>query len=163
MNFSTRMSSPLGPLTLRATDEAITALNIGGTARNATIALDVGIQESNDVLDRAVSQLGEYFAGNRTSFDLPLEISGTPFQEAIWKALGDVPFGTSVSYQELGQAAGRGNAPRAVGGAVGRNPIAIIVPCHRVLASNARITGYSGGDGIVTKEKLLALEGISYR
>ena len=163
MNFSTTMPSPLGPLTLRDTDEAITALNIGGTAQNATIALDVGIQESNEVLDHAVSQLGEYFAGNRTSFDLPLEISGTPFQEAIWKALGDVPFGTSVSYQELGQAAGRGNEPRAVGGAVGRNPIAIIVTCHRVLASNARITGYSGGDGIATKEKLLALEGISYR
>ena len=163
MDFSTTTSSPLGPLTLRATDQAITALNIGGTARNATSTHDAGTQESNDLLDRAVSQLGEYFAGNRTSFDLPLEISGTPFQEAIWSALRDVAYGTSVSYQELGEAAGRGNAPRAVGGAVGRNPIAIIVPCHRVLASNARITGYSGGDGIPTKEKLLTLEGISYR
>ena len=116
-----------------------------------------------DVLQRAAWQLGEYFDGSRTTFDLPLALSGTRFQEAIWNELTTIPFGEKLTYDELGQKAGLGRAPRAVGGAVGRNPIPIIVPCHRVLGASGTITGYSAGDGIPTKEKLLRHEGIEFR
>lgn len=119
--------------------------------------------ENAAVLDNAAAQLSEYFAGTRTSFDLPIAWEGTPFQQAIWRELQSIPFGKSVTYQELGESAGVGKAPRAVGGAVGKNPVPIIVPCHRVLGASSKITGYSGGEGIPTKERLLALEGISYR
>ncbi len=115
------------------------------------------------VLQRAASQLEEYFGGSRTTFDVPLAWSGTRFQEAIWNELTTIPFGEKLTYDELGQKAGLGRAPRAVGGAVGRNPIPIIVPCHRVLGASGTITGYSAGEGIPTKEKLLRHEGIDFR
>jgi len=118
---------------------------------------------TNPVLVSAAAQLNEYFAGTRTHFDLPIAWEGTAFQQAVWRELQSIPFGTSVTYQELGESAGLGKAPRAVGGAVGKNPVPIIVPCHRVLGASKKITGYSGGEGIPTKERLLALEGISYR
>ena len=148
------LESPLGPLTVSAEGDAIVGLAIG--IRHAD-------SEHTLLLGSAKTQLDEYFLGTRTTFDLPLHLSGTAFQEAIWTALQTVPYGRTLSYQVLGEKAGRGTAPRAVGGAVGRNPIPILVPCHRILASPGRITGYSGGEGIPTKEKLLALEGISYR
>lgn len=116
-----------------------------------------------EVLAHASTQLGEYFAGVRHTFDLPLAWSGTPFQEAIWRTLSTIPFGQTLTYDELGQKAGVGRAPRAVGGAVGRNPLPIIVPCHRVLGASGTITGYSAGEGIPTKEKLLRHEGIAFR
>jgi methylated-DNA-[protein]-cysteine S-methyltransferase len=148
------IDSPLGPLTLHATEDSIVGLSIGVAQEHP---------EETTLLLRAKEQLGEYFAHTRHEFDLPLQLSGTPFQEAIWRTLGTIPYGSTLSYQDLGEKAGRGKAPRAVGGAVGRNPIPIIVPCHRVLAADGRITGYGGGEGIPTKEKLLELEGISYR
>jgi methylated-DNA-[protein]-cysteine S-methyltransferase len=106
--------------------------------------------------------MAEYLTGQRREFELPVSLSGTAFQEAIWSALQLIPFGVSVTYAELGEAAGVGKAPRAVGGAVGRNPIPIIVPCHRILGASGTVTGYSAGEGIVTKEKLLKLEGIPF-
>jgi methylated-DNA-[protein]-cysteine S-methyltransferase len=118
---------------------------------------------SNALLARATQQLHEYFAGSRTVFDIPTVTSGTPFQQKIWTTLTTIPFGSTLTYQELGEKAGVGRAPRAVGGAVGKNPIAIVIPCHRVLGSTGTITGYSGGDGIITKEHLLRLESIPYR
>jgi len=148
------MESPLGPLTISASESAIVGLQIGHRYAD---------QHHSEVLAGAITQLEEYFAGTRKVFELPVDLSGTPFQEAIWNTLSTISFGHTLSYQALGIAAGQGIAPRAVGGAVGRNPIPIIIPCHRVLASNNRITGYSGGDGIPTKEKLLDHEGISYR
>jgi methylated-DNA-[protein]-cysteine S-methyltransferase len=104
----------------------------------------------------------EYFAGHRHDFDLPVSLAGTAFQLAVWEQLVDLEYGEVVSYGELGMATGRATAGRAVGGAVGANPIPIIVPCHRVLGSDGRITGYSGGDGIPTKAWLLEHEGISH-
>ncbi|HEV8013826.1 MAG TPA: methylated-DNA--[protein]-cysteine S-methyltransferase, partial [Pontimonas sp.] len=101
--------------------------------------------------------------GTRTTFDLPLKAEGTAFQQSIWKALQDIPHGQTTSYGKLGSAVGKPGSARAVGGAVGANPLPIVIPCHRVLASDRRITGYSGGEGIPTKEKLLDLEKISYR
>jgi methylated-DNA-[protein]-cysteine S-methyltransferase len=148
------IDSPLGPVTLSAEGDDIVGLAIG--IRHAD-------SESTPLLERAKTQLGEYFSHTRTTFELPLHVSGTAFQEAIWDTLQSIPHGQTLSYQALGEKAGRGNAPRAVGGAVGRNPIPILIPCHRILASDGRITGYSGGEGIPTKAKLLDLEGITYR
>ena len=148
------MESPLGPLTISATENAIVGLVIGQRH---------GDSAPTNLLTQAKTQLDEYFAGERQDFDLPLHFQGTPFQEAIWTTLPATGHGETVSYRELGEKAGVGTAPRAVGGAVGKNPIPIIIPCHRVLATTGRITGYSGGEGIPTKEKLLDLEGISYR
>jgi methylated-DNA-[protein]-cysteine S-methyltransferase len=152
------MPSPLGPITIDASGDAITALTIDAPGAQVS-------QKTADhtVLRLAAEQLSEYFAGKRHTFDLPLALEGTPFQRAVWGALSRIPYGQSQSYGDLGEAAGVGFAPRAVGGAVGANPVPIIVPCHRVLAANKKITGYSGGRGIPTKEQLLALEGISYR
>ena len=133
------------------------------------IALQAEILELRANPDRAAmgavieAKLREYFAGTRTDFDLPVSLVGTEFQKAVWGELATLPFGGVVSYGDIGQATGRATAGRAVGGAVGANPIPIIVPCHRVLASDGRITGYSGGNGIPTKVWLLDHEGIAHR
>lgn len=159
MNSSLTMDSPLGPLTITASNQTITAVTIG---KSPSSKPSVSPADA-DVLHRAATQLGEYFEGSRTAFDLPLHWSGTRFQEAIWSELTAIPFGEKLTYDELGQRAGLGRAPRAVGGAVGRNPIPIIVPCHRVLGASGTITGYSAGEGIPTKENLLRHEGIDFR
>lgn len=154
MTFRASIESPLGPIALTSDGQHLTELKIGR---------HVAKPSTDPIIDTASAQLGEYFAGHRTDFDLPLKATGTAFQESIWKALQDIPFGQTTSYGELGQVVGRPGSARAVGGAVGANPLPIVIPCHRVLASDRRITGYSGGDGIPTKEKLLDLEKISYR
>jgi len=153
------MDSPLGPLTITASNQTITAVTIGQSPSPKHSANPADAV----VLQRAASQLGEYFDGSRTEFDLPLTWSGTTFQEAVWTALSAIPFGAKLTYEELGLKAGVGRAPRAVGGAVGRNPIPIIVPCHRILGASGTITGYSAGEGIPTKQKLLRHEGIEFR
>ena len=158
MVHSHTTSSPLGPITIEASNTAITSVTIDSPGARVSQS-----EPDHPLLKDATGQLGEYFAGVRHSFDLPVALEGTPFQQAVWGALAKVPFGHSLSYSELGEAAGVGFAPRAVGGAVGANPVPIIVPCHRVLAANQKITGYSGGRGIPTKQQLLELEGISYR
>ena len=112
---------------------------------------------------KAANQLGEYFAGKRKHFELPLRFSGTKFQEQIWKEIAKVPFGETATYKDLATRIGKPKASRAVGGAVGANPIGIIVGCHRILGSSGKLTGYSGGSGVPTKKKLLELEGISYK
>ena len=154
MTFHASIESPLGPIALTSDGRHLTDLEIGRHVVKPT---------TDSIIDAASAQLGEYFAGHRTEFDLPLKATGTAFQESIWQALQKIPFGQTTSYGELGQAVGKPRSARAVGGAVGANPLPIVIPCHRVLASDRRITGYSGGDGIPTKEKLLDLEKISYR
>ncbi len=123
---------------------------------------------SENDLDAAITkqagvQLEEYFAGKRQSFDLPVSFSGTEFQRSIWQEIAKIPFGQTASYKDLAVRIGKPQAARAVGGAVGSNPIGIIVGCHRVMGSSGKITGYSGGQGIPTKVKLLELEGIEYK
>ena len=140
-------NSPVGPLALFEADEAIVALDWGWLPDNQPSAL----------LLRARDQLEEYFDGKRQGFDLPLAPHGTPFQRKVWAELEKIPFGRTKSYGEL--AAILGTAPRALGGACGRNPIPVIIPCHRVLAAHGGLGGYSGLDGIETKEFLLRLEG----
>jgi methylated-DNA-[protein]-cysteine S-methyltransferase len=110
------------------------------------------------VLKETASQLDEYFAGERTDFDVPMELDGTDFQREVWTELTRIPYGETISYGELARRVGRPSAPRAVGQANGRNPIPVIVPCHRVLASNG-IGGYGGG--LKVKRQLLAVEGVT--
>jgi len=155
-----RIESPIGRLEITSDGDAVTGLSI---ERAGHLLGEHLPEQSTTVLERAATQLNEYFAGTRKDFDLPVVMHGTEFQESVWQQLSALPFGSVVSYGEIGSATGRASAGRAVGGAVGANPIPIIVPCHRVLASNGRITGYSGGNGIPTKIWLLDHEGIEHR
>lgn len=155
------LDSPIGPLHLESDGSALTRLTIVG--RVSPIAPHTCSEATDRVITTATKQLDEYFNGKRKVFDVPLSVSGTEFQRAIWAQLADIPFGEVRGYGQLGAAIGKPTASRAVGGCVGANPIAVIIPCHRVLASDARITGFSGGDGITTKRWLLEHEGISYR
>ena len=123
------------------------------------VAVDWGEEveaESSALLNEARQQLGEYFAGERTEFQLALDPLGTAFQQRVWAAMQAIPIGQTQSYGEMARALG--TAPRALGGACGRNPIPIIIPCHRVLGSNGSLGGYSGMNGVETKRWLLELE-----
>ena len=155
-----RMDSPLGRLELLSLDGKVVGIEI---ERRGRLTHDGEPASSSPVLDKARKQIDEYFAGKRKSFQIPVSLSGTEFQRSVWSAVTDIPFGKVLSYGEVGHETGRPTAGRAVGGAVGANPVPIIIPCHRVLASDGRITGYSGGNGIETKAWLLDHEGISHR
>jgi methylated-DNA-[protein]-cysteine S-methyltransferase len=143
------MNSPLGPLTIFEEDGAIVALEWGRVEN----------PDPTPLLEKARDQLNDYFDGSRRDFDLPLEPRGSPFQCAVWDRMRRIPFGQARSYGDI--ASQLGTAPRAVGGACGRNPIPIIIPCHRVVGKGGSLTGYSGGDGIDAKRALLRLEGCS--
>lgn len=155
-----RTDSPIGRIELTSDGDGITSLMI---EKNGHLPLEHQSERPNPVLERAVAQLAEYFRGERTSFDVPVVLHGTPFQKAIWAQLADIPFGEVASYGELGMIATGKPAGRAVGGAVGANPVPLLVPCHRVLAYGGKITGYSAGEGIPTKKWLLDLEGIPHK
>jgi methylated-DNA-[protein]-cysteine S-methyltransferase len=155
-----RMDSPIGRLEIIAHGELIVGLTI---ERGGELPHDSTPEKKSSVLVAATRQLGEYFAGKRREFSVPVSLAGTPFQNSVWNALTQIPFGAVRSYGDVGMTTGRSTAGRAVGGAVGANPVPIIIPCHRVLASDGRITGYSGGNGIPTKVWLLDHEGIAHR
>ncbi|MFO7690373.1 MAG: methylated-DNA--[protein]-cysteine S-methyltransferase [Cryobacterium sp.] len=156
-----RVPSPLGRLELTADAAGILSLSI---ECDGQLPLQRAPETPSPVLRRAKLQLSEYFAGTRQVFDVPVHFAGgTDFQRSVWQGLIDLAFGESVSYGELGARIGRPGSGRAIGGAVGANPVPIIVGCHRVLATNGRITGYSAGAGISTKALLLAHEGIGHR
>lgn len=152
-----RWDSPLGPMVLAATDAGIAGLWFEGQ-RHMPDTRAWRLTDSHPLLDRAVAQLQDYFAGKRTSFDLPLDLShGTSFQQGVWQALLGVPHGRTTTYGELGRSMGRERGMRAVGAAVGRNPVSVLVPCHRVLGKDGTLTGYAGG--LERKDALLRLEG----
>ncbi|GMU53212.1 MAG: methylated-DNA--protein-cysteine methyltransferase [Candidatus Xenobia bacterium] len=142
------MESPLGPLTLTARHNRLVEILFGESSDG---------KSGEPVLHEARRQLEEYFAGSRRTFDLPLGASGTPFQMEVWSALIRIPFGQTASYAEVAQRIGRPRAVRAVGAANARNPLAIVVPCHRVIGSDGQLTGYAGG--LEIKRWLLAHEG----
>lgn len=116
------------------------------------------LNKSNSIIEQTQSQLDEYFKGKRNEFDLPIKADGTDFQQTVWQTLRKIPFGETWNYGQLAQAIGNKNASRAVGAANGKNPISIIVPCHRVIGANGTLTGYAGG--LTIKEWLLTHEGI---
>ena len=150
----TTVDSPVGPLTLVAHDGVLSGLYMTGQ-RHRPADDSFGPEDPSPFGD-VVVQLAEYFAGTRTAFDLPLDLIGTPFQRTVWQALAEIPYGETVTYGELAQRLGRPSAARAVGLANGRNPIGIIVPCHRVVGANGDLTGYGGG--LERKRRLLDFE-----
>ena len=145
--------SPFGFITITAEAEKITAVELCKKANSLG---------SSKVLEQAAKQIDLYLKGSLPKFSLPLKVSGTPFQLAVWKTIAKVPFGKTISYGEIAAAIGKPQASRAVGAAVGANPTPLLVGCHRVLGSNGSLTGYSGGQGIKTKKLLLDHEGIEY-
>ncbi|MDR3706002.1 MAG: methylated-DNA--[protein]-cysteine S-methyltransferase [Paludibacteraceae bacterium] len=145
----THYHSPIGLLQLQGTESHISHVQFVDAA--------TAVDNTNWKLGQeAKKQLEEYFAGKRKDFDLPLQPVGTNFQQAVWMALRQIPFGHTVSYGDIAQAIGNPKAARAIGQANNRNPIAIIVPCHRVIGRNGKLTGYAGG--LDKKEFLLKLE-----
>ncbi|GAB2823488.1 methylated-DNA--[protein]-cysteine S-methyltransferase [Alpinimonas psychrophila] len=171
LTFAT-IDSPLGRIELESNGHALTWLSIEGDENSAHGTLRYGgangtsgnaANAPDAVLAQAIAELGEYFAGERREFTVPVELSGTPFQQSVWAQLQGIGWGEHLSYADIAEAIGKPGAFRAVGGAVGANPVPLIVGCHRVLARDGRITGYSGGRGIITKQYLLTLEGIESR
>lgn len=156
--IQTRYDSPLGPVILAANGGRLAGLWFTEQRHLPDMhAWTTGAQEP--VLQSARQQLDEYFAGQRTDFDLPLDLSGgSAFQQAVWRALLSIPLGTLSSYGAVSTAIGRPSAVRAVGGAIGRNPLGIVVPCHRVIGADGSLTGYAGG--LERKTALLKLEGL---
>lgn len=142
-------NSPLGPICLTQEGDSLASLQFCG-------AIPAGIAGPTPLLAEAQRQLEGYFAGARTDFDLPLAPRGTPFQQEVWAALQEIPYGETRTYQQIAEAVGRPKASRAVGGACHRNPIGIIIPCHRVVGASGSLTGYAGG--LDRKAALLALE-----
>jgi methylated-DNA-[protein]-cysteine S-methyltransferase len=153
----TRYDSPLGPMIVAATDSGLAGVWFEGQ-RHLPDSSAWPEQSRHPVLQRAVAQLEEYFGGSRTGFELPLDLQGgTAFQRAVWQALLSIPRGGTTSYRVLSERMGQPAAVRAVGAAVGRNPLSIVVPCHRVLGADGSLTGYAGG--LERKSALLQLEG----
>lgn len=142
------VASPLGPLTLVARDGALTELRWGRAAR----------EDESNLMTRASAALAAYFAGELRDFDLPVAPEGTAHDRKVWRAMRNIPAGQTRTYGEVARAIGSG--PRAVGTACGRNPVPIVVPCHRIVAANGAIGGYSGQGGPETKRFLLELEGV---
>ncbi|EGU44348.1 methylated-DNA--protein-cysteine methyltransferase [Vibrio ichthyoenteri ATCC 700023] len=154
MKHYTIIESPLGPMTLQANEDGITG---AWFEENTTLPEDLGVRDDQFVhLLEAAKQLEEYYLGIRNQFTLPLAAKGTAFQLQIWQALTTIPFGETWSYQQLANAIGNPKAVRAVGLANGKNPISVIVPCHRVIGKNGKLTGYAGG--VARKAALLKLE-----
>lgn len=152
------IDSPVGPLALVTDGDALTGLFMAEHRHTDPDRWGdpVDLEDAAAVVRRAAAQLGEYFAGERREFDLPLAAAGTPFQQTVWAGLREIPYGQTWTYGQLAAHLGSPGASRAVGLANGRNPISIIVPCHRVIGADGSMTGYGGG--VARKEQLLALE-----
>jgi methylated-DNA-[protein]-cysteine S-methyltransferase len=146
----TLLPSPLGPVLLTGGDDGLTRVLLDGPDPAP------GWVRDDARFTEAARQLGEYFAGARTAFDLPLRAAGTAFEQRVWDELRRIPYGETTSYGELARRLGHAGAARAVGRANGRNPLAIVVPCHRVIGASGALTGYAGG--LERKRALLALE-----
>ncbi len=155
-HYYTEMRSPVGKLKLVSDDKSLVAVLWENESPRRVPLPDLVKNPKHEILIEAVKQLQEYFAGERKEFDLPLNPLGTPFQKEVWKALGKIPYGVTRSYGELAKSIGNPNASRAVGAANGKNPLSIIVPCHRVIGSNGKLTGFAGG--LNAKEILLKSE-----
>jgi methylated-DNA-[protein]-cysteine S-methyltransferase len=153
----TRYESPLGTMLVAASDAGVAGVWFEGQ-RHGPDASGWREDGQHPVLREAVAQLRAYFAGERTGFELPLDLdAGTPFQRSVWSALLAIPRGATTSYAQIARQLGRPQAARAIGAAVGRNPVSIVVPCHRVLGTGGNLTGYAGG--LERKTALLRLEG----
>jgi len=155
--YTAQTESAIGPLTVIASERGLVAIEWGSGAPLRKPEAPIHYQNSSEKTERYVQQLREYFSGERKQFTFPLDLRGTEFQKRCWQALLEIPYGHTVSYAAIASAVGSPRAFRAVGMANHHNPIPIVVPCHRVIASGGGLCGYGGGLGI--KEKLLRLEG----
>ena len=154
MNVYTQFESPIGLITVNGNDDGLLGVWYESHARELS---DFGVQDDDHpILRLTISQLTEYFNGERREFSIPLAANGTEFQNKVWQALTTIPYGETWCYKDLAIAVGNPKASQAVGGANGKNPISIIVPCHRVIGKNGSLTGYAGGLDI--KDALLKLE-----
>ncbi len=151
-----RLATPLGPMIALEEEGRLRGLDF--TDAKYAVRIEASWIEAprTDVLRACAAQLAEYFAGERGRFDLPLAPRGTAFQQAVWREISRVPYGETIAYGELAARAGAPGSARAAGAATGRNPLAIVIPCHRIVAGDGALTGYAGGLG--RKVKLLALE-----
>ncbi len=149
------LESPLGELLAIASDKGLTGLHLPGASH--TPAIQAHWQRSAARFASLRGELADYFAGRRASFQIELDTGGSPFQAAVWRALREIPYGRTSSYRDIAERIGRPRAIRAVGAANGRNPVSIIVPCHRVIGADGSLTGYAGG--LPAKRYLLGLEG----
>jgi methylated-DNA-[protein]-cysteine S-methyltransferase len=154
--FCKEMESPLGKLKLVASANALLAVLWEQERPNRVKLAMLKFDPQQPILIETERQLREYFAGTRTEFDLPLQPAGSEFQQKVWRALREIPFGQTRSYLDLAKSVGSAKAVRAVGAANGKNPLSIVVPCHRVVGTNGALTGFAGG--LEVKAKLLALE-----
>lgn len=153
------MKSPIGTLTIIASDSGLKAIMFEGEAKNLKdVYLNIKSDNNHNLLKEAEKQLAEYFSKKRTSFDLPLDPEGTEFQKKTWEILSKIPYGQTISYSEQAKLIGDVKKTRAVGMANSKNPLAIAIPCHRVIGKNGTLTGYAGG--INKKKFLLNLEGV---
>lgn len=150
--------SPLGPIRLVGAQQGLAGVYFIGQRHEAPIGAHWEHRGDDPLLLRACAQIDAYFAGRLKRFELPLAPSGTEFQQRVWRAIGAIEFGRTITYADLALNVGHAKAVRAAGAATGRNPISIIVPCHRVLGSDRSLTGYAGG--VDRKLKMLRLEGI---
>jgi methylated-DNA-[protein]-cysteine S-methyltransferase len=157
MTFFARHETPLGPMLMVAEEAQLTGLYFFGQKYQAQLSATWTEAPEVAVLREARRQLDEYFAGERPAFDLPLAPTGTSFQQSVWTALCAIPYGETMSYGALAESIGARHGVRAVGAAVGRNPISIVIPCHRVIGADRSLTGYAGG--LPRKQALLELEG----
>lgn len=151
-----RIDTPLGPLTLAATARGLGAAWFDGQQHHPG-AIEAPVHPGHPHLALATHELGAYFAGTGSRFTVPLDAAGTAFQQAVWQALLGIPRGTLATYGHIAHGIGQPAAARAVGAAIGRNPISVIVPCHRVVGRDGTLTGYAGG--LQRKQALLQLEG----
>lgn len=156
MTFYTRIDSPVGPLLLAADSAGLRLIEFHAPRHPVPPGADWREGDS-DVLRETQRQLDEYFDCRRRMFDLPLALHGTEFQRTVWQTLAAIPYGQTISYAQLASRVGRPTAMRAVGAANGRNPLPIVLPCHRVIGANGSLTGFGGG--LPTKQFLLELEG----
>ncbi|MCX2758346.1 methylated-DNA--[protein]-cysteine S-methyltransferase [Vibrio sp. Sgm 22] len=154
-NRFTYYESPLGIITLQANEQGL----LGAWFEIHTTKPDqLGVQDDNfPIFELVTEQLNRYFAGEAIEFDVPIAAKGTPFQQSVWYALTTIPYGETWSYAQLAEAIGNPEAVRAVGLANGKNPVSVIVPCHRVIGKNGKLTGYAGG--VERKQRLLVIEG----
>lgn len=153
MTYSMQLETPIGPLTVTATKKAVTAIRFGTEVPEGSARCTAA--EATPLLRKAAEEIGEYFAGSRRKFTLPLAPEGTPFQQKVWEALRTIPYGETRTYKQIAIQIGHNQSFRAVGMA-NSNPIVIVVPCHRVIGYDGKLTGYAGG--LDVKEQLLALE-----
>ncbi len=152
-----RMPSPLGELTLVATEIGLRAVLWPHDEDRVGLPESMVPSRTDPVLNMTARQIGEYFAGERKTFNIPLDLRGTQFQTETWKALAEIPYGATWTYSQQAAHIGRPKAVRAVGAANGRNPVSIVLPCHRVIGADGSLTGFAGG--LEAKRHLLVLEG----